>query len=856
MEDKKLNSGLPGLDKKLDYFRYGENIVYRVKHISHFTFFIERLLQQMEAEKKTVHYVTLSLEHPFDQGEECLQIHQMDPSIGFELFTLSVHDLIEQAGEEAVFLFDCLSMLQKSWSTDLMMENFMRVTCPFITAHHSVAFFPILRGIHSYDSISSIQEITQVFLDIFYSDPSFYITPLKVQNRYHGEMFLPHRVDPDESFHPMIYSSSLSRYYSVLDAAGPGEQMQDSWEDFFATMRVHAANYDVSYENKEQMCRMLMTKDKKIRNMIRKLFTARDYLQIQSRMIGTGMIGGKACGMLLARKIVQDYCPNAEGHLEPHDSYYLASDIYYTYIIYNDCWKLWMYQKQNPEDREASNQLREKLLTGTFPESIIRQFKRMLDYFGTSPIIVRSSSFLEDGFGNAFAGKYDSVFCVNVGDMGNRLELFQDAVRTVYASTMSPAALEYRRVRGLLKKDEQMALLIQRVSGSRWKQYYFPMAAGVGYSFNNYSWNPQIDPKAGMLRLVAGLGTRAVDRTPGDYTRLVSLDQPTLSTFSNSADRHKFSQHRMDVLNLEKTCLESTSTDEMLPYIPSWQQKQVFSHDSDTERMLEDRGIYRQVLFADCERLVQNKEFIGCMREILQTLQEHYGKPVDIEYTVNISESGDFQINLLQCRPLHTGSNQSVELPKCKEDRELFHVVKNVMGASRVDQLDVVVYVDPHAYYNYPYAQKPKIARAIGEVNRYYENSKKKMLLITPGRIGTSSPELGVPITYAEMSQFSSIMEVGYSKAGYMPELSFGSHMFQDLVEAEILYIACMENSKTLQYAPERLEEAKEIGASIFGEELGSVIKVFDTSGMNLVLGMDAITQEVICGYMDEEAVK
>ena len=127
MEDKKLNSGLPGLDKKLDYFRYGENIVYRVKHISHFTFFIERLLQQMESEKKTVHYVTLSLEHPFDQGEECLQIHQMDPSIGFELFTLSVHDFIEQAGEEAVFLFDCLSMLQKSWSTDLMMENFMTI---------------------------------------------------------------------------------------------------------------------------------------------------------------------------------------------------------------------------------------------------------------------------------------------------------------------------------------------------------------------------------------------------------------------------------------------------------------------------------------------------------------------------------------------------------------------------------------------------------------------------------------------------------------------------------------------------------------------------------------------------------
>ena len=119
------------------------------------------------------------------------------------------------------------------------------------------------------------------------------------------------------------------------------------------------------------------------------------------------------------------------------------------------------------------------------------------------------------------------------------------------------------------------------------------------------------------------------------------------------------------------------------------------------------------------------------------------------------------------------------------------------MGASRIDPLDVIVYVDPQAYYDYPYAQKPKIARAIGEVNRFYEDSNKKMLLITPGRIGTSSPELGVPITYAEMSRFSAIMEVAYSKAGYMPELSFGSHMFQDLVEADVYYGAINDNRNT-----------------------------------------------------------
>ncbi len=848
---EKINSGLTGLDQKLDYIRMGENVVFRVKHISYFSFFAERFLQQMGLEHKAVHYIALDKAPAFVQEESGVKIHQLDPSVGFELFTLGVHDLIEEAGDGAVFLFDCLSTLQKVWSTDLMMDNFMRVTCPLITAHHSVAWYPILRGEHSYDSISSIQEVSQVFLDVYYSDPSFYITPLKVQNRYHGEMFLPHRIDPDESFHPMTYSTSLSKYYSVLNDAGPGEQMQDSWADFFATMRVHAANYEISYENKETMCRMMMTKDKAIRKLIRKMFTARDYLQIQSRMIGSGIIGGKACGMVLARKIIRDHCPRAAAHLEPHDSYYLASDIYYTYIIHNDCWKLWMYQKQNPEDREASDKLREQLLQGTFPETITRQFKRMLDYFGTSPIIVRSSSLLEDGFGNAFAGKYESVFCVNDGGMEERLKRFEDAVRTVYASTMSPAALEYRRIRGLLKKDEQMAVLIQRVSGSRWKQYYFPMAAGVGYSYNSYPWNPKIDPNAGMLRLVAGLGTRAVDRTPGDYPRLVSLNEPSLSTCSGSADRHKYSQHRMDVLNLKSGCLESPLTEDMLPFIPMWQQKHVFSHDYSTEDMLRDRGIYRQVLFADCDRLLHNQEFIACMGEILQTLQKHYGKAVDIEYTVNISENDDFQINLLQCRPLHTGSNQEIQLPECREERTLFHIVKNVMGTSRLCNVDVVVYVDADAYYKYPYAKKPDIARAVGRVNRYYENSGKEMLLITPGRIGTSSPELGVPVTYAEISHFFAIMEVAYSKAGYMPELSFGSHMFQDLVEAGILYIACMEKPETLQYAPEKLETAPEIGELFLEEEVRSVVKVYETSELGLVLGMDGMKQEVVCGSMD-----
>ncbi len=843
-----VRSGMEGLDKKLDYIRTGENVVFRVKKLEHVRLFSNHFIREQIHEGRKVIYLRYGREEALAEEQEGLVIQKADPRAGFELFTLEVQKIMEKAESGALFLFDSLSELRDAWYSDLMMDNFIRVICPFIRERKSTAVYPIIRGTHSYDSISRIRESVQVFLDVFFSGACYYVTPLKVENRYHGEMFLTHRIDPDESFHPMTYSTSLSHYYAVLDEAGPGEQMQDSWEDFFLQMRLKLTEGKLFQKDLDKMCGMMMTRDKKIRGLIRRYFTARDYMTIKGRIVGTGMIGGKACGMLLARKLIREFCPQARQHLEPHDSYYIASDIYYTYLIHNDCWQLWMYQKQNPEDQAAAGHLRKRLLTGVFPGNIRRQFKQLLDYFGTSPLIVRSSSFLEDGFGNAFAGKYESVFCVNSGSLDERVTLFQDAVRTVYASTMSPSALEYRKVRGLLDKDEQMALLVQRVSGSRWGPYYFPMAAGVGYSYNSYPWSKELNPKAGMLRLVVGLGTRAVDRTPGDYPRLVNLDCPKLTTYATVADRHRFSQHRMDILNLEKNKLENCPVEDMIPQIPHWQKKYMFSHDWDTEHMYRDRGIYKDILFADCGHLVENQAFIDCMQEILATLQNYYGKAVDIEYTVNISETGEFQINLLQCRPLQTGGCESVAIPSYEQKDTFFHIVTNVMGASRKQKIDVVVSVEPHTYYHCPYAKKPDIARTIGRINRFFEHTHKNILLIVPGRIGTSSPELGVPAVYAELSHFSAIMEVAYSKAGYMPELSFGSHMFQDLVEADILYIACMEKKETLHYNPEFLRDAPEICLDLVEESMRPVLKVCDVSKMYLMLYMDAMSREVICG--------
>jgi phosphoenolpyruvate synthase/pyruvate phosphate dikinase len=222
--------------------------------------------------------------------------------------------------------------------------------------------------------------------------------------------------------------------------------------------------------------------------------------------------------MLLARAILRKADPRWEQRLESHDSFYVGSDVFYTYLVQNGCWWLRRRQKDFATYLRRAEEARQKILAGTFPEVIQNQFMEMLEYFGQSPLIVRSSSLLEDNYGNAFSGKYESVFLANQGSPQDRLTAFLQAVRTVYASTMSEEGLRYRLHHGLLDRDEQMALLVQRVSGELCGSLFFPHLAGVGLSFNPFVWSQEIDPEAGMLRLVFGLGTRAVDRNE-DATR-------------------------------------------------------------------------------------------------------------------------------------------------------------------------------------------------------------------------------------------------------------------------------------------------------------------------------------------------
>ena len=73
-----------------------------------------------------------------------------------------------------------------------------------------------------------------------------------------------------------------------------------------------------------------------------------------------------------------------------------------------------------------------------------------------------------------------------------------------------------------------------------------------------------MDSESGMLRLVFGLGTRAVGRDVGDYPRIVALDNPLLKPHAGIEDTKKYSQHEVDVINVEKNRFETVDLSDLV----------------------------------------------------------------------------------------------------------------------------------------------------------------------------------------------------------------------------------------------------------------------------------------------------
>jgi len=844
--DERVSTGHEGLDQAIDMLRLGDNVVWQVNSLEGYQKMVDAYVRRAIRDHRNIVYVRFGKHEPLVKESEPVKVYRPDPARGFESFATNVHLLIEREGAGTFYVFDSLTDLLEHWHSDLMIGNFFKVACPYLYELNTVAYFAILRNVHTYSTIARIRETTQVLFDLYEVRSKHYVHPLKVENRYSPTMFFPHLLQGQEAI-SLTASADVAELFASIRR---GEERLDYWDTLINRARdLVGEPREIQDAFRKRLIRMLFGQQSRMIRLCEAYFTLEDIVMIADRLVGSGWIGGKSVGMLLARKILEQ----AEGgrfrpFLEPHDSYYIGTDVFYTYVVQNGWWKLRTKQKTEEGYFEYASELQEKLLHGKFPDSIREKFMQLLEHYGQSPIIVRSSSLLEDNFGNAFAGKYESVFLANQGTPRERYEAFEQAIRVVYASSMNRDALEYRMSRGLFAEDEQMAILVQRVSGDHYGDEYFPHVAGVGNSSNLYVWDPEIDMNAGMLRLVFGLGTRAVDRTEGDYARFVTLDNPQRLPLVHAEDRKRFSQHLADVISLSENRLVTRRLDAILNRDIRVDPSLFASVDHETLRRMRERGmkVQQKPYILDLHRLLRETEFPDVMRDMLQCLSRVYDYPVDVEFTANFTEDGRFRINIVQCRPLQTkGLGRKVALPDADAGDCLFAMQGNFMGGNVRLPIDYVVLVRSSAYLKLSEQDKYAVARLIGQLGRQLKGST--LMLVGPGRWGTTTPSLGVPVKFAEINHASVLVEVAEPDEGFMPELSYGSHFFQDLVEAGIFYAAVFAGQPGVVFRPERILNEPNRLAELLPQHaaLAHVVHVAATCGMELY--SDIVSQRVIC---------
>jgi pyruvate, water dikinase len=822
-------TGLPGLDAVLHGIEPGDNIVWEIDAIDDYQELVAPYAAAAKKAGRHLIYFRFGDHPPLLSPELGADQFDLDPASGFEAFVRGVHNHIEAAGRGAIYVFDCLSSLAAAWVSDQSLGNFFRLTCPRLWDLETVTYFGIYRDRHSAYALDPIRGTTQFMLDVFRLDGRMYIRPVKVQRRSADVMNTLH-VRSGDAFRPVKESAVLAPILSRTQWPRlQSDRRMGYWRMLFRDAELVAEECRGKRcppEKEQEMLRRLRWALRVHRSgiapLVERFLTMQDYLTIRDRMIGIGSVGGKTLGMLVARAILREHDSDLSSRLEAHDSFFVGAEVFITFLVQNNVWWLREQQKKPESFLQGLEEGRKRILEGSFPPNILEQFQGMLDYFGESPYIVRSSSILEDARGNAFSGKYESVFVANRGARERRMQGLLEAVRRVYASVLDEEALLYRKRRGLLESEERMSLLIMRVSGAPNGRYYYPQAAGVGLSFNPFAWNKDIDPQAGVVRLVFGLGTRAVDRSDDDYTRLVALNAPSQRPEADLDEVSEHSQQRMDCLDLQKDKFVS------LPFQEVIQDGADFPLDLYLSQTALDLPL---ITF---DHLLRETPVARDLRRMLQVLEAAYENPVDIEFTINFLGDGSYRIHLLQCRTFQIRREAgSIALPAQVTHTTLLDAHGAVIGVSREQPLSRIVYIITEKYAALREQDRYAVARLIGRINRKQAIDDRGLMLIGPGRWGTHSPALGIPVSFTEISRASVICEVVAMHENLIPDVSLGTHFFNDLVEHDMLYVAYFPkragNSLDDQWfrkAPSRLRELEPSCGP-----LEEVVRVIDCGG-------------------------
>lgn len=586
------------------------------------------------------------------------------------------------------------------------------------------------------------------------------------------------------------------------------------------------------------LIRKIISDSLKYINIIKNYVEIDDFIDLLKRMIyptgSQGQLGGKSAGLFLATQIIKGHrndFPELKDIKTPN-TWYITSDGLHNFMDHNDLEDVTEQKyKDLKQVRQEYPHIIQLFKSSQFTPEIIRGLSVALDDFGDKPIIVRSSSLLEDSIGAAFSGKYKSLFLANQGNKEDRLAALMDAVAEVYSSTFGYDPIEYRTERGLIDFKEEMGIIIQEVVGSKIGKYYLPAFAGVAFSKNEFRWSPRIKREDGLIRLVPGLGTRAVDRLSEDFPILVSPGQPELRVNVTPDEIIKYSPKYIDAINLETNSFETIEIKKMLQehgdeYPGLMKLISVYKDGRMIQPSIMDIDYANDDIIVTFEGLISKSPFMKQMKTILDLLQEKADTSIDLEFA-----SDGKNIFLLQCRPQGTGLESApATIPKKIAKKNIIFTTTKYISNGFVPNITHIVYVDSQKYSELSeVANLLRVGRAVGRLNEVLP--RHHFILLGPGRWGSRGDiKLGVNVTYSDINNTAALIEIARKKGNYIPDLSFGTHFFQDLTEAQIRYIPLYPDEDTNVFNEDYLLNSHNSLANLAPDfsDMSDVIKVIN----------------------------
>ena len=504
--------------------------------------------------------------------------------------------------------------------------------------------------------------------------------------------------------------------------------------------------------------------------------------------IGQGSIGGKARGLAFLDSLIKRNRLNDRFQglvIGIPRTVVLCTDVFDDFMEENNLYSIAL------SDDLSNDEILQHFIDARLPFRIHEDLYTMISVV-KNPIAVRSSSLLEDSHYQPFAGIYSTYMVPMVeNDERTMIRMLSIAIKSVYASTYFKDSKAYMMATKNMIDEEKMAIVIQEVCGKSYKTHYYPACSGVARSINFYPIPPE-KPEDGIANIALGLGKYIVDGgqslrfSPKYPQKVLQTSQPGLALretqktfYALDMNPDSFNPQVDDATNLMKLKLSDAEKDGALQLVCS-----TYDYDSNQLRDGYQDGGKKLVTYSNILKY-NTFPLSEILREVLEVGQREMGKPIEIEFAVELNKPPGVQkmFYVLQIRPI-VNIHDAIEVDFDSIHKENTVIMANhALGNGIIDDIYDLVYVKPESF---DASKTNAMAELIGNLNAGFLKRDQNYVLVGPGRWGSSDPWLGIPVKWPQISAARVIIESGLEN--YRIDPSQGTHFFQNLTSFGVGY--------------------------------------------------------------------